>query len=257
MSWRSGNGTHAGEWHNLRPWDREEAGVNVGRTERWVSGVAGAALLASALRRKRLRALLLPVGIGLIRRAVTGRCEINRALGRNSAGQEERVSPVASLERGEGNRVEQSVVIDRPREELFQFWRQFDNLPRFMDNLESVTILDPRRSRWVAKGPVGTRVEWEAEIHNEIENELIAWRSLPGADVDQAGSVHFSPVAGGGTEVRVVMRYSAPAGRVGDAVAHILGDDPDRQIADDLRRFKQVMDAGEPVSSSSGVTGPA
>jgi uncharacterized membrane protein len=219
--------------------------------------VAGAALLASALRRKRLRALLLPVGIGLIRRAVTGRCEINRALGRNSAGQEERVSPVASLERGEGNRVEQSVVIDRPREELFQFWRQFDNLPRFMDNLESVTILDPRRSRWVAKGPVGTRVEWEAEIHNEIENELIAWRSLPGADVDQAGSVHFSPVAGGGTEVRVVMRYSAPAGRVGDAVAHSLGDDPDRQIADDLRRFKQVMDAGEPVSSSSGVTGPA
>ena len=256
MTWRSDDGAQAAEWHNLRPWGRQDTGVNVGRTERWISGVAGAALLVSSLRRKRFRPLLLPLGLGLVRRAVTGRCEINRALGRNSAEGEGRVSPVASLERGEGTRIEQSVVINRPREELFQFWRRFDNLPRFMDNLESVTILDARRSRWVAKGPVGTRVEWDAEIHNEIENELIAWRSLPGADVDQAGSVNFSPGLGGGTEVRVIMRYSAPAGRLGGAVAHILGDDPDRQVADDLRRFKQVMDTGEPASSAPGA-GPS
>jgi uncharacterized membrane protein len=253
MSWRSDNGAQAAQWDNLRPWGRQDVGVNVGRTERWISGVAGAALLASALRRKRLRVLLLPLGLGLIRRAVTGRCELNRALGRNSAEGEGRVSPVASLERGEGTKVERSVVVNRPCEEAFQFWRQFDNLPRFMDNLESVAILDGRRSHWVAKGPVGTRVEWDAEIHNEIENELIAWRSLPGADVDQAGSVHFSPMADGGTEVRVIMRYSAPAGRLGDPVAHILGDDPDQQVADDLRRFKQVMDTGEPASSAPGV----
>jgi uncharacterized membrane protein len=75
-----------------------------------------------------------------------------------------------------------------------------------------------------------------------VENELIAWRSLPGADVDQAGSVLFTPDIGGGTEVRVVMRYAAPAGKVGDAVAHILGAAPEQQIADDLRRLKQVMD---------------
>jgi uncharacterized membrane protein len=163
-------------------------------------------------------------------------------LHRNSALEEGRVSPVASLDRGEGRKIEQAVMIHRPPGELFRFWRQLDNLPRFMDNLESVTVLDSRHSHWVAKGPVGTRVEWDAEIHNEIEDELIAWRSLPGADVDQAGSVHFSPAADGQTEVRVVMRYSGPGRRVGDVVAQILGDDPEQQIADDLRRFKQVME---------------
>lgn len=220
-------------------------GINVGRTERWISGIAGAALLGYSVRRRRLRALFLPLGIGLVRRAVTGRCEINHALGRNSAREEATDRPVGSLERGEGTKTEQSILVARPRDELFQFWRRFDNLPRFMDNLEAVTILDARRSHWVAKGPLGTRVEWDAEIHNEIPDELIAWRSLPGSDVDQAGSVHFTPALGGGTDVRVVMRYATPAGRVGDALATVLGDDPGRQIADDLRRFKQVMETGE------------
>jgi uncharacterized membrane protein len=230
------------DWENRTFWGRLEDERNVGRTERWVSAAAGVALLAYGLGRRRFRAVLLPAGIGLLGRAITGRCEINRALGRNSARDEGRVSPVASLKRGEGRKIEQAVVIHRPRGELFRFWRQFDNLPRFMDNLESVTILDSRRTHWVAKGPVGTRVEWDAEIHNEIEGELIAWRSLPGADVDQAGSVHFSPTADGQTEVRVVMRYAAPGRKAGDAVGHILGDNPERQIADDLRRFKQVME---------------
>lgn len=238
----SGGGI-AGRWDNLKPWEHGGAGLNVGRTERWISAAAGVALLGYGLRRTRLRAVLLPLGLGFLRRAVTGRCEISQAFGRNSA--RERSSPVASVGRGEGTRIEQTVVIQRPREELFRFWRRFDNLPRFMDNLESVTVLDERRSHWVVKGPGGTRVEWDAEIHNEIDNELIAWRSLPGADVDQAGSVHFSPAHGGGTEVRVLLRYAAPAGKMGAAVAHILGDDPEQLIADDLRRFKQVMDAGE------------
>jgi uncharacterized membrane protein len=232
----------AADWENRAFWGRLDTEVNVGRTERWISGAAGVALLAYGLGRRRFRAVFLPAGIGLLGRAITGRCEINRALGRNSARDEGRVSPIASLDRSEGRRIEQAVMIHRPRGELFRFWRQLDNLPRFMDNLESVTVLDSRHSHWVAKGPVGTRVEWDAEIHNEIEDELIAWRSLPGADVDQAGSVHFSPAADGQTEVRVVMRYSGPGRRVGDAVAQILGEDPERQIADDLRRFKQVME---------------
>jgi uncharacterized membrane protein len=239
-----------------RPRAWADAGINVGRTERWISGVAGAALLAHALRRRRLRAVALPLGVGLLRRALTGRCEVNRALGRNSALNDAPVSPVASIGRGGGTKIEQSVIIHRPREELFQFWRQFDNLPRFMDNLESVAVLDERRSHWVAKGPVGTRVQWDAELHNEIENELIAWRSLPGADVDQAGSVLFVPAVGGGTEVRVIMRYAAPAGKVGDAVAHILGAAPEQQIADDLRRFKQIMDAREPAAPESAAPAP-
>jgi uncharacterized membrane protein len=243
------------DWENRSFWGRLDTEVNVGRTERWISGAAGVALLAYGLGRRRFRAVLLPVGIGLLHRALTGRSEINHALRRNSALGEGRVSAVASLGRGEGRKLEQAVTIHRPRGELFRFWRQFDNLPRFMDNLESVTVLDTRRSHWVAKGPVGTRVEWDAEIHSEIEDELIAWRSLPGADVDQAGSVHFSPAADGHTEVRVVMRYAAPGRRVGDAVAHILADDPERQIADDLRRFKQVMDAGDVVPREQPLTG--
>lgn len=223
--------------------------LNVGVNERWISGIAGAALIGYSVGRRRLRPLLVPVGLGLVRRAVTGRCEVNRALGRNSAADEGRRSPVASLEPGEGTRTERSVVIARPRDDLFQFWRRFENLPRFMDNLESVTVLDERRSHWVAKGPLGTRVEWDAEIHNEIPDELIAWRSLPGSDVDQAGSVHFTLAPEGATEVRVVMRYATPGGKAGEAVAGLLGEDPGRQIADDLRRFKQVMEAGETSSS--------
>lgn len=238
----------ADRWEMVRPWDRDDERVNVGRTERLISGVAGAAMIGYGLGKRRLRAILLPLGIGLIRRAVTGHCEVNRALGRNSARPEGRTDALVGLEQGGGTKIEQAVVVNRPRDELFHFWRQLDNLPRFMDNLESVTVLDQRRSHWVAKGPVGTRVEWDAEIHNEIEDEIIAWRSLPGSDIDQAGSVQFTPAHGGGTDVRVVMRYAAPAGKAGDAIAHLLGDDPERQVADDLRRFKQVMEANETAS---------
>jgi len=216
--------------------------VNVGRTERWISGISGALLLGYGLRRPRYRAVLAPLGVGLIGRAVSGRSLLNRALGRGAAAR--RSSPLASLARGEGTRIDRTIVIARPAADLYRFWRRFDNLPRFMDNLESVTMLDDGRSHWVAKGPLGSRVEWDAEVHNLIPNELIAWRSLPGSQVDQAGSVHFTPTAEG-TEVRVVLRYAAPAGELGNLVARMLGEDPSQQIADDLRRLKQVMEAGD------------
>jgi uncharacterized membrane protein len=236
---------HSGEWANRQFWGGPDTERNVGLVERWMSGAAGVALLGAALGRRRGRLVLVPIGLGLLRRAFTGRCEFKRALSSLRASPSGRAGSVPALAGGAGRRVEQAVTIDRTPGELFHFWRRFDNLPRFMDNLESVTMLDERRSRWVAKGPLGTRVEWEAEIHNEVEDELIGWRSLPGADVDQAGSVHFDPAPGGGAEVRVILRYAAPAGAVGDALAHVVGDDPERQIADDLRRLKQVMEAGE------------
>jgi uncharacterized membrane protein len=169
---------------------------------------------------------------------------VNRALGRNTAWQDDRVSPVASLARGDGIRVEQTVRVARPAEDLYRFWRNLENLPRFMDHLESVRVLDERRSHWVARGPAGTRVEWDAEIHNEVPGQLLAWRSLPGSEVDHAGSVHFEPDAGD-TLVRVILRYEPPAGKVGAAVARLFGEDADTQVADDLRRFKQVMEAGD------------
>lgn len=224
-----------------RRWD--DSGINVGETERIVSAIAGVALLAVGLRRPRWRRMLWPIGGSLIGRAVTGRSTVNYLLGRDTAGGH-RTSPVASLEAGAGTRIERSVMVARPAEELYHFWRDFTNLPRFMDNLESVRVIDEDQSHWVAKGPAGMRVEWDAAIHNEIEGELIAWRSLPGADVDQAGSVHFVPVGEGMTEVRVVLRYRPRGGKVSDAVAKLLGDDPDEQVRDDLRRFKQVVEAG-------------
>jgi uncharacterized membrane protein len=245
------NGTLPHEkWENLRRPQADDVGINVGRTERIVSGVAAAAVAAVGIRRKRLRPFLLPLAGNLLSRAVTGRCAVNRALGRNSA-RRPRASRVASVARGEGIKVEKSVIVSRPAEELYRFWRNFENLPRFMDHLESVTVLDENRSHWVAKAPAGTKVEWDATIHNEIENQLIAWRSLPGADVNNAGSVHFTPVAGGeATEVRVVLSYEPPAGKVGAAVARLLGEEPSTQVEDDLRRFKQVAEAAEPSGNS-------
>jgi len=240
------NGVASNEsWENLRRPQTADDGINVGKTERLLSGIAGAAVIALALRRKRLRGVLLPLGGGLLSRAVSGRCAVNRALGRNTA-KGDRVSPLA---RGEGIRVERSITVNRPQEEVYRFWRQLENLPRFMDHLESVTVLDEERSHWVAKAPAGTKVEWDASIQDEIENELIDWQSLPGSDVDNAGSVHFTP-AGEGTEVRVVLSYDPPAGKVGAAVAKLLGEEPEQQVEEDLRRFKQVMEAVETPARS-------
>jgi uncharacterized membrane protein len=243
------NGVASNEsWENLRRPQTADDGINVGKTERLMSGIAGAAVIALALRRKRLRGMLLPVGMSLLSRAVSGRCPVNRALGRNTA-KAGRRSPVASVARGEGIKVERTITVNRPREEVYRFWRQLENLPRFMDHLESVTVIDEDLSHWVAKGPAGTRVEWDASIHNEIENELIAWRSLSGSDIDNAGSVHFTP-AGDGTEIRVVLSYDPPAGRVGAAVAKLLGEEPEQQVEEDLRRFKQVIEAVETPARS-------
>ena len=220
--------------------------MNVGTVERVASAVAGAALMIFSLRRGRAARLLMPLSGNLIVRGITGHCAVNRAIGRNSALREPTVSPVASVGRGQGIKVERSLVINRPADELYAFWRNFENLPRFMDHLESVTVLTPGRSRWTARAPAGSRVSWDAEIHNEIPDRLIAWRSLPGADVPNAGSVHFTPVRGGGrTEVRVVLSYEPPGGRLGAAVAKLFGREPDQQVDEDLRRFKQVMESGE------------
>lgn len=252
------NGVSSSErWENLRRHRTRDDGNNVGRTERILSGLAGAALALVVVRRKRLRPLLMPVVGSLLSRAVTGRCAIKRALTErgpatgSGRGREDRNSPVASVPPGKGIKVEDSVTVNRPVLEVYRFWRNFENLPRFMDHLESVTVIDEDRSHWVAKGPAGSKVEWDAVIHNEIEDELIAWRSLPGSEVNNAGSVHFTPARNGqGTTVRVVLSYDPPAGKLGAAVAKLLGEEPSQQVEDDLRRFKQVMEAGEVAAGS-------
>jgi len=249
------NGIPSGErWENLR---RREDQPGISKTGRLVSGIAGAALIALSFRRKRLRPLLFPVATGLISRALTGKPAVKLS----SVGKVARAgggSPVASVPRGKGIKVEESVIINRPVLEVYRFWRNFENLPRFMDHLESVTVLDENRSHWVAKGPAGSRIEWDAVIHNEVDDELIAWRSLPGSEVNNAGSVRFTPaLQGNGTEVRVVLSYDPPAGKLGAAVAKLLGEEPSQQVKDDLRRLKQVLDAGEATAGTSPRAGRA
>jgi uncharacterized membrane protein len=154
--------------------------------------------------------------------------------------------------------IETSIAIDRSPEELYAFWRDFTNLPVFMMNLESVTLLDSVRSHWIANGPLGKRVEWDAEVYNDKENELIAWRSLENADVLNAGSVRFEAgPEGHGTFVRVTVNYNPPAGAIGASLAKFLGAEPQQLIKEDLRRLKQMMEAGEMATIDGQTSGRA
>jgi uncharacterized membrane protein len=138
-----------------------------------------------------------------------------------------------------------SIIVNRAPDELYQVWRNFQELPRFVNHLLSVQV-SGERSHWVAKGPAGSRVEWDAEIVEDRPNEVIAWRSLENADVDHAGSVRFERAPGGrGSIVRVQMQYRAPAGKAGAVIAKLLGQSPEKQIAVDLLRFKQMVETGE------------
>jgi uncharacterized membrane protein len=139
-------------------------------------------------------------------------------------------------------------------DEVYRFWRDFQNLPRFMAHLESVVVHGDRRSRWTAKGPAGKTVSWEAEITEDRPNERIAWKSVPGADVPNRGEVRFLPAPGArGTEVRVDLEYDPPAGAVGATLAKLFGREPGEQIEGDLRRFKQVMEVGEVLNSDASI----
>lgn len=150
--------------------------------------------------------------------------------------------------------VKKAITIARSPDEVYRFWRSFENLPRFMDNVEAIDVLDERRSHWRVKAPAGMFVEWDAEIVEDRPGQHIAWRSLEGAAVQTAGTVSFSPAPGGrGTEVKVSLRYDAPGGRVGAAAAKLFGREPGQQTGRDLRRLKQVLEVGQVVHSDASV----
>jgi uncharacterized membrane protein len=152
-------------------------------------------------------------------------------------------------------RFKRSVSINRPAEELYRYWRDVTNLPRFMYHLQSVTQTGPGRSHWITRAPGGRHVEWDSEIVEERENAFIAWRST-GGDVFNAGSVEFEPKPGGrGTIVRVDMQYFPPGGVAGTALAMLFNQAPEQQVADDLRRFKQLIETGEIVRSDGSPEG--
>jgi uncharacterized membrane protein len=152
--------------------------------------------------------------------------------------------------------VHRSVTIQREPMEVYAHWRQLENLPAFMKHLERVDVLDDRRSRWQAKGPLGTNVEWKAEITDDVPGERIAWTSTEATVAWNSGEVTFQRAAGDrGTEVRVRLDYAPPGGRLGAGVARLLGEEPDNQVAGDLRRLKQILETGEVVVSEAVVGG--
>jgi uncharacterized membrane protein len=226
-------------------------GRNISNAERWGSMAAGVSLAAYGLSRRRGSGLLL-AGLGalLFRRGYSGHCDTYQLLGVNTAGTGQDTR--RALGGAGGVIVEESVIINQPIELLYRFWRNLENLPRFMRHLESVERITDTLSRWRAKGPGGTTVEWNAEIINEVPNQVIGWRSIEGSDVVSAGSVNFDNAgAGRGTRVRVRLQYSPPGGKVGAAVARLLGRDPGTEIREDLRQFKQIVEGGE-VPTSKG-----
>jgi uncharacterized membrane protein len=166
------------------------------------------------------------------------------------------------LSSGDGNgvaergttQVKNSLIINRAPEELYQYWRDFENLPRIMKHLESVRTTGEGRSHWVAKAPAGTTVEWDAEVTEDRPNELIAWRSLEGSQVENSGSVRFETAPGNrGTIVKVEINYTPPGGALGTLVAKLFGEEPGQQAQESLRSFKQLMETGEVVVSDGTV----
>ena len=145
-----------------------------------------------------------------------------------------------------------STTVNRSPEEVYHFWRDFENLPSFMLHLKSVSGDGDGRTHWEANAPLRRSVKWDAEITGDEPGRRISWKSLPGADIDNAGTVHFAPAPGDrGTEVRVALHYDVPGGRVGRAVAKLFGEEPEQQVRDDLRRFKQVLETGDLVRTES------
>jgi uncharacterized membrane protein len=222
--------------------------TNVGDFERWACALGGGALVAYGLTRGTLGGLVMAgLGGALAYRGISGHCPYYHSLGISSAGR--RHSPQAAMPAGAGVKIERSITINRPPEHLFRLWRNLENLPRIMRHLQQVEDRGNRRSHWVARTPLGATLEWDAEIITEREPELIGWRSLPGSQVNTAGSVHFKGLPGNrGTEVRVLLKYDPPGGKWVAGFAENYWVGAGEEIAEDLRRFKESMETGSPVT---------
>ena len=246
------------------------AKLNVSRPERMLSMIAGGALTVYGLQRRDLRGLSLALfGAELLRRGASGHSLLYDALGLNTSHgpalaeprrQGELASAAATVDARRAIKIERSVTIDRPRDEVFGIWRDFERLPQFIDDVRSVTSLSGGRSHWVAKLPGGKTIGWDAELVNEIPGELVAWKTVGDSDVAHAGSVHFRDAPDGrGTDMRFVISYEPPGGRLSAmlaAFARLFGQSPDATIREDLRRFKMRVEAGE-VANMGGQTSPS
>jgi len=203
-------------------------------------GAGVAALVAyGTTKRPRSGALIAAASVPLLYRGITGRWPRAKARRWDEGTR-------TALAGNRGLHVRESIRLELPIGEVYGFWRRLENLPRVMSHLSRVTETSHRQSHWVAAGPAGLAVEWDAEIFNEIDNRLLAWRSLPGSDVITAGSVNFDAVRGGrSTQVSVNLQYQPPAGKTGALFASLFGRAPSQTIREDLRHLKQLLEAGE------------
>lgn len=222
---------------------RHAKNVNVGDVERTVTTVAGGALALWGLRRGGLLGLISALtGAGLAARGVSGYCPGYARLEPTEAERDiaERYGWKSAMI------ADQTVAIARPREEIYRFWRDFANLPRFMPHIEHLVILSDERSHWEARAPMGASVEWDSIITEDQPNERIAWESAEGADVRNAGWVEFreTPLRDG-TEVRAFIAYEPPAGRLGRLIVKLWGEEPNVQTREDLQRLKQIFESGQ------------
>ncbi|HEV2294673.1 MAG TPA: YgaP-like transmembrane domain [Tepidisphaeraceae bacterium] len=226
--------------------DTSQPRINVNDQERMISAGVGAVLALVGITRRSVPGLLMAgVGGSLLYRAATGHCHLYEALGIDSTRSNANGAPPEAYF-NRAIQVTHSFTINRTAEQLYTYWRKLENLPSILRHLDSVTVIDDRKSHWIAKGPLDMRWEWDAEIINDEPNRLIAWRSLGNADVDNAGSVTFIAAPGGrGTQVKVVIDYIPTGGRFGKIIAQVLGRDPSAEVCESLRDFKRFMETGE------------
>jgi uncharacterized membrane protein len=216
-------------------------------------GLGGAALLIWGWRRGSwLGGLLSSVGVDLLNWSCTGHY-LHEALGFTAL---TRKGMRALVPHQLGIRVDRSIAVYRPADEVYQFFRNFKNLSRFLVHVNDIREMDDKHSHWFVNGPCGVELQWDAEIINDQPNELISWRSVGSPDVESTGSVRFERAPGErGTLVRVSLNYMPPAGSLGATIAKLLGADPEKQIKDDLRRLKQILEAGEIATTEGQPTG--
>jgi uncharacterized membrane protein len=238
---------------------------NVGDAERVISAAAGAALAVYGLDRHDIPGgLLAVIGAELIRRGATGHCLVYEALNVSTASDATHrgfhrdlpASPAATVRASRAVKIEHGVTVMRPAAELYAFWRDPANVPRVVEFIESVETVSERTAHWRARGPGGITIEWDAQIINDIPNELLAWKSVGVADIPNAGSLHFRPAPNGkGTEVRLVVEYEPPAGHLGAWVAQLVKQNPEEQLRTALRRFKQLAETGEVLMNEGQTSG--
>lgn len=233
----------------LEPYLTGSSHINTGTGERAVSVIGGAALLYFGFQRLSIKNVLMAItGFALLRRGITGHCEVNEAIGRNTAAHEG--SPVL---------VKRSITINKPREEVYAFWRKLENLPRFMKHITEVDQLDDegKRYHWQMEAPkLGKKVDWEAEIVDEIPNERILYRTYNGSDVGQAGEITFKDgPQGEGTEMQATIKYYPPQGAMGSAIAKMINALIENVVHEDMRRFKYLLETGQMPSGKGTSSG--